>query len=74
MHPSAVAIADWNSDGSPDIALANKHDDRTYDVNSYIYWNGPQGFHAANQRHLQGFGPVGVQGADLNRDGMMNLY
>ena len=73
LHPTAVAIADWNSDGWPDLALANERDDQTYDVNSYIYWNGPQGFHVANRRHLQGFGPVGVQGADLNQDGYQEL-
>ena len=73
LHPTDVAIADWNKDGWPDIAVANERDDQTYDVNSYLYWNGPRGFQAAHRRHLQGFGPVSVQAADLDRDGHQEL-
>ena len=73
LHPTDVVIADWNKDDWPDIAVANEHNEQTYDVNSFLYWNSPQGFQAAHRRHLQGFGPVGVQAADLDRDGHQEI-
>jgi hypothetical protein len=68
----AVAV-DFNRDGWTDLAFANEGDSRTHDVPSYIYWNGPRGFDPAHRSHLQGFGPVSLQGADLDRDGWTDL-
>ncbi|MEO8129318.1 MAG: VCBS repeat-containing protein, partial [Bryobacteraceae bacterium] len=73
MHATDAAVADFNGDGWPDLAFSNERNDTTLDVNSYIYWNGPQGFHAANRGDLQGFGAVGAQAADLNGDGHPDL-
>ena len=68
MHATGVALADFNNDGWIDVGFSNERNDSTYDVNSYIYWNGPQGLHAANRRDLQGFGAVSIQASDLNAD------
>src|SRR5262249_16465006 len=73
LHASDAAVADFNQDGWPDLAFANEGDQNTYDVNSYIYWNGPDGFAAANPSEGQGFGPVSGQPAGLNRDGHPGL-
>ncbi len=69
LSPAAVAAQDLNGDGFPEVIFANEHDGTTYDVPSYIYWGSRQGFDPSNRKHLQGFGPVGVGAADLNRDG-----
>ena len=68
-----AAAADFNGDGWTDLAFANEKDNRTYDINSYIYWNGPEGFHPAARSDVQGFGTVGAQAADLDHDGRADL-
>ena len=68
-----AAAADFNGDGWIDVAFANEKDNRTYDINSFIYWNGPEGFHPAARSEVQGFGSVGAQAADLNHDGRADL-
>lgn len=73
LHATDAAIADFDGDGWLDIAFSNEHDDKTYDVDSYIYWNSAQGFHAAVRTQLRGFGAVGTQAADLNQDGHQDL-
>lgn len=68
LGTSDAAIADFNGDGWKDIVLANKHDGQTYDVNSYLYWNSPKGFHPEVRLNLQGLGPVAVLAEDFNGD------
>jgi hypothetical protein len=68
-----ACLADFNGDGWIDVVFANERDARTYDVNSFLYWNGPDGFHAAHRRELQGFGPVSCRAADLDADGHQDL-
>lgn len=68
LHATDAAVADFNGDGWTDLAFANERDGKTHDVPSYIYWNGPHGFHPADRRDIQGFGAVSAQAADLNAD------
>lgn len=72
-HSHSVTIADFNGDGWPDLAFANEFDDKTFDVDSYIYWNRQGRFDPADRDELQGFGPVSSAAADLNRDGHQDL-
>ncbi len=73
LEPSDVVLADFNCDGRIDIAFSNTSDAKTLDVNSYIYWNGPEGFSAADRSEALGFSPSGACAADLNHDGHQDL-
>ena len=68
-----AALADLNGDGWVDVTFSNKHDAETSDVNSYIYWNGSEGFDRAHRRELQSFGAVSTVAGDLDRDGDQDL-
>ncbi len=61
-------VADLNGDGLLDIATTTRkfHALR-------IYWNSPKGFDAARDTRLPVSGPVGVDAADFNRDGKLDL-
>ena len=71
--PEAVAADDLNGDGYPDIVFANKHDNVTYDVPSYVYWGSANGFDPARRKQIQGFGTVGVTAADLDGNGQAEI-
>ncbi len=73
LSPRAVATSDLNNDGYREIIFANETDGQTYDVPSYIYWGSEKGFDASGRTHLQGFGPVGVAAADLDRNGRADI-
>lgn len=73
QHATDVSLADFNRDGWIDVVFSNEYDDETFDVRSYLYWNGPTGFHSAHRTELQGFGPVSTSAGDLNRDGHTDL-
>ena len=68
-----VTLADFNSDGRLDVAFANASDGKSRDVNSYIYWNRPDGFSAADRCEVLGFSPDSANAADLNHDGHQDL-
>ena len=73
LEPSDVVLADFNRDGQTDIAFSNTSDAKTLDVNSYIYWNGPEGFTVADRSEVIGFSPSGANAADLDQDGHQDL-
>jgi len=68
-----AVLADYNGDGWIDLAFSNNHDGATRDVSSYLYWNGPDGFHAAYRRELQSFGAVSLAAGDMDLDGHQDL-
>jgi hypothetical protein len=67
-RPISVAIADLNSDGAPDLAVANSYSD---DV-SVLLGNGAGSFQA-EQRFGTGWKPSSIAIADLNGDGAPDL-
>jgi len=61
-------VADFNADGWLDIAST------TRSLNCVrIWWGGPKGFDPKNEQRLKVSGPLGVNAADLNGDGHLDL-
>ena len=55
---------DLNRDGWIDLVLACHRNDIGHQVDSLIYWNGPDGFLAAPATRLPGLGPHGMTARD----------
>jgi hypothetical protein len=64
-----VQTLDLNRDGYPEIIIHNHLKDGVHTINSYIYWNGPQGFDKRRRTELPNFGPHFSQRTDAG-----NLY
>jgi len=73
LKATDVVLADFNHDGRIDVVFSNTSDGKTRDVNSYIYWNGPDGFSAADRNEVLGFSPDSANAGDLNHDGHQDL-
>ncbi len=71
---TAVRAGDLNGDGFADLAIANSQDNSTFDVPSYVYWGGADGFAAERRLELATFGAVSVAIGDLNRDRVPDLF
>jgi hypothetical protein len=74
MGGTTVRAGDVNGDGFADLAFTNNHDNVTYDVPSYLYWGGEDGFTPARRQELTSFGAVSVAIGDLNRDRTLDLF
>ncbi len=73
MGGAGVSVADMDRDGHLDIIVSNYTDGVGYDVDSYIYWGAPLGFHPAIRAALPTFGSRSHRVADLNRDGRLDV-
>ena len=71
--PEGVAIADWNADGWPDVFFANFYDDLVLDIDSPIYWGGPDGPGADAVTWIPTHGATDALGQDLDGDGCPEL-
>src|SRR2546426_298561 len=68
LDPSAVVAADFNGDGTLDLAVANK-DDNTVS----IVLGKADGTFAAQVTYATGLAPVALVAADFNQDGKLDL-
>jgi hypothetical protein len=71
LSPLALAVADVNGDGKPDVVVANQWTDSTFtSSNVAVLLNGGTGnFPSGIQYGTGGFFPESVAIADVNRDG-----
>ena len=54
---SAIQTVDLNRDGWPEVVVHNHMKDGDHSINTYIYWNGPDGFHRDRRTEIPSFGP-----------------
>ena len=68
-YSSWVHVADLNGDGRPEI-IASKYDNHvTYETDSVIFWNGPDGFSADRITSIPTAGAMGCTAGDLDGNG-----
>ncbi len=67
------AVADLDDDGYLDVVFASHHDDFTPNVDSFVYWGGPDGFDPVRRSDLPTSMAIGVSAADLDADGHLDL-
>ena len=65
--------ADLNSDGWIDLVICNFQGPYSYEVPSFIYWNGPEGFQRTMRTCLYEHGAQGNAIADFNNDGFLDV-
>ncbi len=68
-----AAAADLNEDGWVDLLVNNFQEHYSYEVPSFIYWNGPDGFSMSRRTSLYEHGSHGNPTADLNGDGHLDI-
>jgi hypothetical protein len=64
MAAAGAIQVDANRDGWIDLFVACHRDDVGHQVDSYLYWNGPEGFSESNKTKLPGLGPHGTTSRD----------
>ena len=69
LGASGVAVEDLNGDSWPDVVFANQEAGGNPDVNSFVYWGGPEGFEAGRRSELPTHQAWAVELADVNGDG-----
>lgn len=68
------ACRDINCDGYPDIVFAQTDNGSgTYAINSVVYFGSLNGYSDENKLEIPTFGALGVDTADLDRDGYIDL-
>ncbi|VAX21021.1 hypothetical protein MNBD_IGNAVI01-402 [hydrothermal vent metagenome] len=65
--------ADLNNDGWVDLLVCNFQEQYSYEVPSFIYWNGPEGFKQTKRTPLYEHGAQGNSIADFNNDGFLDI-
>ncbi|MCA9441152.1 MAG: VCBS repeat-containing protein, partial [Candidatus Omnitrophica bacterium] len=65
--------ADLNEDGWVDLFVNNFQEHYSYEVPSFIYWNGPDGFSLTKRTPIYEHGAQGNAVADFDGDGHVDL-
>ena len=68
-----ASAADLNQDGWTDLVVCNFQEHYSYEVPSFVYWNGPDGFSVTRRTPLYEHGAQGCSIADLNGDGHLDI-
>jgi hypothetical protein len=68
-HCGWGTAADLTGDGKPDLLASRYQNGRTYEADSAIFWNGPEGLSQHRVTWLPTAGAVGCAAADLDGDG-----
>jgi len=71
---NAMAIADFNGDGTLDLFACSYHDGRRRDIDSYLFWNRPgRGFSEEDFTRLFTHSASGCLADDFDEDGHVDL-
>jgi hypothetical protein len=65
-------VEDVDGDGYPDLIVVNGENGVTSELNSYVYWGGPEGL-TGERVELPTIGAYDVATMDLNGDGLLDL-
>jgi hypothetical protein len=68
-----VVAADLDADGYVDLVFANAYDGSSTDLPAYVYWGSADGPSATDRTEIAVEGAAGVDAADLNLDGTIDL-
>lgn len=68
-----ASAADFNEDGWVDLLVCNFQETYSYEVPSFVYWNGPEGFDVTRRTPLYEHGAQGNAVADFNGDGHLDI-
>ena len=69
----AVACADLDGDGRPELVVANYREEFEYDTDSFVYWGTADGFDAATPLRLPTHCAMQVVLGDLDGDGFEEI-
>ena len=64
-----IHATDLDGDGRVDLVVSRREDGLSYDTESVVYWNGPDGFSEQRVDRLPTGGAIGCTAADLDGDG-----
>jgi hypothetical protein len=68
-----VSAADLNKDGWPELVVSSYQEHNSYDIPSFVYWNGPDGFDHSHRTPLFEHGAKGNAIADFDGDGNLDV-
>lgn len=72
-NATGCAVGDFDGDGFKDVVFANRKNAMTYDVDSFVYFGGKNGFDPGRRLCLPTHGATDVQAADVNGDGRQDV-
>ena len=68
-----VTAADLDGDSLPELIISKHYDGNEFDIQSPIYWNGPDGYSDDRTSWVHTIGVVGNTAGDLDGDGKLEV-